>query len=532
MLSGGRFPVLLEGPTSVGPLGQFWFPVGAPSCSAAKAGKTSLVKFLAHLTGHESEAWTGGLRRRSPPWFCRKCGNFDGNISEVDAQNNIFVKTPGYNNSGSTVGGGNPNAPAMFSEVDAGTITGARLVRSPLVDNEFRLRAATEILLDDETFNYSAQNTGKHVYNNTTMTITWNPSGMTTNGSAITTTTTGVQFYTRAMFQLFNGNNGLIVSTVGSLSGAVTTNTTIDFGMMIYGTGNPYAPFDGAYFRFNSSGLQGVINSAGSETSTSVFSFTPNANQKYRFTMHIYARVVYFFIDNILYGSLISPVASGQPFQSAALNYGIRHAIVGGAAGTALQFTVTDYNIYAEGATFARSLGETNNATFGSYQGLSGGTMGGLSVYTNNTNPTAAVPSNTALTANLPSGLGGNAWETFSSGLALNTDGILMSYQLPTGSSTVPGKRLKVTGVKLSGFIQTAMTGGPCASVFRLAYGHSAVSLATAEAATTKKPRILILPELTQTISGSQAVSTPVSQPGGCVSTFTEPIYVNPGEKH
>ena len=165
---------------------------------------------------------------------------------------------------------------------------------------------------------------------------------------------------------------------------------------------------------------------------------------------------------------------------------------------------------------------------YGSYQGLSGGTMGSLSVYTNSSNPTAAVPSNTALTANLPAGLGGQAWETFT--LAVNTDAILMSYQVPTGTVSVLGKRLKVTGVKLSSFVQTVLAGGPLVRTFTLNFGQTAVSLATAEAATTKARRVVLLPELTQVVTAAQAVSTMISQPLGGISLFSEPIYVNPGE--
>lgn len=98
------------------------------------------------------------------------------------------------------------------------------------------------------------------------------------------------------------------------------------------------------------------------------------------------------------------------------------------------------------------------------------------------------------------------------------------------GTVSIPGKRLKVTGVKLSAFVQTVLVGGPCNTTFTLNYGHTAVSLATAEAATTKARRVVLLPELTQTVTAAQAVNTMISQPGGCVSMFTEPIYVNPGE--
>lgn len=417
---------------------------------------------------------------------------------------------------------------ALVSEIDAGTVSGTPLRQPILADTEGRLRTATDVVLDDETFGYTAQNTGKHVYANTTMTAAWTAAGLQTNSGNITTTTTGVSFYTRAMFPLLGGNNTTIAVAILSLSTAAPSNTTVDFGLLLPGAANPYAPTDGAYFRITNGGVVGVVNNSGSETTTGTFAFTPVINQKARYVIRTHSRKTYFFIDDVLQGIINTPAANGQPFASAALNFGLRHSIVGGAAGAILQVTVTDYTVLLAGSMVSKTLGEIGNAVFGSYQGLSGGTMGGLSVYTNSTNPTAAVPSNTALTANLPGGLGGQAWETFT--LALNTDGILMSYQVPAGTVSMPGKRLKITGIKMSAFVQTVLAGGPANSTFSLAYGHTAVSLATAEAAITKKPRIVLLPELTQSITAAQAVNTPISQPGGCQSPFAEPIYVNPGE--
>ena len=116
-----------------------------------------------------------------------------------------------------------------------------------------------------------------------------------------------------------------------------------------------------------------------------------------------------------------------------------------------------------------------------------GGTMGGLTAYTNSTNPTAAVPSNTALTCQLTkwsrwSGMGNIYIRSCSKYRWYSDDG----YQVPAGTVNVPGKRLKITGVKMTSFVQTAMTGGPLVNTFALAFGHTAVSLATAEAAATK----------------------------------------------
>jgi hypothetical protein len=192
-----------------------------------------------------------------------------------------------------------------------------------------------------------------------------------------------------------------------------------------------------------------------------------------------------------------------------------------------MQFTLRGYGISIGGLNISRSLGELGNAMYGSYQGLSGGTMGTIGTYTNSTNPTAAVPTNTTAATGAV-GLLNQSWETFS--LAQNTDGILLSYQVPAGTVSVSGKRLKVTGVKLASFVQTVLAGGPTIRTFALAFGHTAVSLATAEAATTKARRVVLLPELTQAITANQAVSTMISQPLGGVSMFSEPIYVNPSE--
>jgi hypothetical protein len=196
---------------------------------------------------------------------------------------------------------------------------------------------------------------------------------------------------------------------------------------------------------------------------------------------------------------------------SATLPLSIRHGHTSTAGGI-MQFTLNNYNISIGGVNLSRELSELGNAMLGSYQGLSGGTMGSLATYTNNTNPTAAVPSNTALTANLLGGLGGQAWQTFTSGLAANTDGILMSYQVPAGTISVQGKRLRILGVKMSAFIQAALTGGGFNSTFTLAFGGTSVNLTTAEGVAAK------------------AANTIVSQPGGAVSNFDAPIFVDPGQ--
>jgi hypothetical protein len=110
--------------------------------------------------------------------------------------------------------------------------------------------------------------------------------------------------------------------------------------------------------------------------------------------------------------------------------------------------------------------------------------------------------------------------------LAVNTDGIVSSYQNPVGTAALPAKTLYITGVSISSYVQTVLVGGPCNLQWSLAFGHTAVSLATTEAATTKAPRRIALGQ--QPVTAAQAVNTTVGNE--IVKQFASPIVVNPGE--
>lgn len=415
----------------------------------------------------------------------------------------------------------------FFSENDTGAATGTADLTSPETDQDYRLRISKDTILDMETFNYVAQNTGKHTYVNTTLTALWSTSGFISNSSSIQTASTGLTFGTYAEYPML-GSTQLYLEVEGGFVSQPVSNCIIDFGLFRRNiTATPYAPTDGVFFRQTSGGLFGVISYNGSEVTTNTFNFTYVSNQKYQFIISVHQRMTEFWINDVLYGSIPTPDANGQPFMSSTLPISFRQAHVGTTSGVQ-QFIWNSYTLSVAGTDIPRTMGEFGNAVFGSYQGLSGGTMGSLSSYINSTNPTPATPSNTSLVSNLPNALGGQAWVT--SSIAANTDGILMSVQVPTGTTGSMGKRLKVTGVKMSAYVQTVLAGGPMVTTFALAYGHTTQTLAGNDSATAKARRIILLPELTQFVTSNQAVSTVISQPGGCVSNFSEPIYVNGGE--
>jgi len=410
----------------------------------------------------------------------------------------------------------------MFSENDPGAQSGGSpLLRSPECDDDYRLRAALDTVLDVEVFNYAAQNTGKHNFGNTTMAATWNQGGFLTNSGNITTTTTGCRLRSYNVFPL-HGTRRTYVEMFVSFSAAVPTNSLVDFGLFIDSAANPFAPTDGAYFSFQNGSISGVCNFNGSTTQTRAITFTPSFNRKYKFCMAVSQNDVQFWIDDELYATVAKEAANGTVYASYALPVAIRHAIVGGAAGAALSVQLANYFIsVGGGGPSCLDQGVISGSSAGTYQGVSGGTMGSLASWANNTNPTPAVPTNT--TSTVLTALGGQGWETDTA--VVSQDMIICSYQVPAAAVTLNARRLAIYGVKIDGFIQTALTGGGYNATFAICFGHTAVSLATAEAATTKAPRRKAL--------GSHTVASglvALSQLATVQMSWSKPIIVNPGE--
>jgi hypothetical protein len=440
-----------------------------------------------------------------------------GTQADVDASGRLLTRLPDATTP-ANVGG-----IRLFSENDAGVSMSTPYLVSPETDEDYRLRVAQDTQLDEEVFNYAAQNTGKHNYANTTMTSVWGTGGLVFNGSSITTTTTGARVRSYATFPLLDPGTLNISSTV-AFSAQATANVIIDFGLFLDGAANPFAPTDGVFFRLSSGGLYGVFNHNGTETTTAPLDFVFTAGRFYAFLIIVHEREVDFWIDNVLYAKLATPVGQGQPFASESLPYAMRHAIVGGAAGGVIQATLKNYSVSIGGLQVGDTLGEINNRMVGAYQGLSGGTMGTLANYVNSADPVAsAALSNTAA---LVTGLGGQF--RFNAAAAAVLDGIVVSYQVPAATISTRNRRLKVNGIRLS-CVNTGAAVATTATVLQwsLAFGHTAVSLATAEAATTKAPRRIPVGIMSWPVAAAIGA---MPERGDIDIAFESPIYVNPGE--
>jgi len=82
-------------------------------------------------------------------------------------------------------------------------ITGNPYLMSREVDDDFRGRVSLDTFLDEEAYNYTAQNTGKHTLANVTMAAANTAGAWSTNSGGITTVTTGLTYGTYAFFPLW-----------------------------------------------------------------------------------------------------------------------------------------------------------------------------------------------------------------------------------------------------------------------------------------------------------------------------------------
>lgn len=456
-------------------------------------------------------------------------GNTSGNVAEVNTDNELKVS--------SNLDAAKAGFSAIGLEHDAGDVTGARYVIQADGSTDYRMRVGTDTLSDNDVFNYTAINTGRHSYLNTTMTMSWASGFLNSNASGITTTTTGVKFATYKLFPVYGACDVWFEWTAKYTGSWAVNNSVMDVGAFLAPASTPYAPTDGVYFRADSSGMKGIVNYAGVETPTGVLkvssapgaaAWAPVIGTVYKFGIAVNNGEVEFWINDVLMGEVAVPSGNGAAVSCGSIPFSVRQAHVGTAA--AVQgVSIADYTCTIGDLQTAKDWSH-QNAGMGlmAYQGQSGQTMGSTAGISNNSGvPNTAAGSNTA--ANLV-GLGGLGQITAAASGA-GADVIATSFLNPAGSSAVTGRTLYITGVTISAVnYGAAVATTPTTLLWQLAFGHNGVSQATAEqgngSAATKAPRKITL--------GFQ--SAPVGAAIGAVYSptiwvpFASPVVVNPGE--
>ena len=457
-------------------------------------------------------------------------GNTSGNVAEVNVANALKVVTE-VNATATT----NVGCIRTFSENDPGTITGTAHLASPETSQDFRLRVGQDVILFQDQFNATAQNTGlwKHAF--TTMTMTQSAGFLNVNAAGTSTTSGNYAALQSWRFMSLFASAPLCLEAVWQMDRQPIANETfqIGFGLLTAAAD----PIDGVWIELTSSGLVGVarFNSAVRTTvALEGAGLSPiNTNRKYFIICG--TREVEFWIDDVLYGTIPVPIIQGTPTLGVSLPVFIEKWNSGlvGASPNAIfkvsyvQVTLMDINI---NKPWSEQL-----ASFGlAHQGLNGGTMGGLATYPNSTNPTAATPTNVALTANLVGGLGGQGIATLWTLAA--TDMIVQQYLNPVGGVSQTPRTLHILGVRINAAAAstawTAPTAGSYLFQWGLAFGAISTSFAATESAsfvtaTSKIARRKVLGLMGQT-NGTAGVGTQCSN--GIDVAFQVPIVVNPGE--
>ena len=456
-------------------------------------------------------------------------GNSAAGKANVDAGYNLNVALP---NTPAYVG-----SVRLMSENDTGALTGTPYLKSPETSPDYRLRVGLDTVLFYDTFNASAQNTGvwKHAFSTMTMTQS---AGFLNVNAAGTSTASGNYAYLQSWkyFPLI-GTAPLAVEFTGQITLTPSANEVYQSGLGIP-TGAA-EPVDGVWFELTSNGLFGCLRyNSGTTQKTSQLktaaSIPLNTNGKY--VIVIGERKIEFWVDDVLLGELTIPVAQGQPFLTTALPLFMQKynsGVVGSSPNMIIKvgdITVTLMDI-ATNKSWQQQMASTG---LHAYQGQDGGTMGGTATYVNSTNPTTALPVNTALTANLPAGLGGQGLATLWNLAA--TDMVMCQFQNPTGGVNQTPRTLYIYGIRITAAAFTAAWTAPAAGQhllqWGLGFGSTGVSLAQAETAsfataTTKSYRRKAL-GLMGWATGATPIGTPADK--DIVVHWDVPLVVNPGE--
>jgi hypothetical protein len=443
-------------------------------------------------------------------------GSSSGNPVEADANGNLNVVTPVIASKAGYV---------MLAGRQSEATDPAGLVQEALrISTQGRLTVGQPVVLLNEMFNNTTLNSAIFTAPVTTQTVTAAGGTLNLNASGITTVSTVSRVSTYVTFPLWQ-DFATYATWQMALTQVPQANAVIEAGFGICTAST--TPTDGAFFRYDATGtLKAVVNTNGSEITSSAGLTAPSATVMHKYKIIIENDRVFFYIDGACVDIIETTAAVAYPLYTPSQPFFVR------TYNTAVAPTLA--NIVKVGSIWvalqdAAGLGK-DNGTIGSLmgrtalQGQTGHPVGTTALLSNSLAPGAgAAMSNTA--ASLGSGLGGQfaALPT----LAVNTDGIVCSYQNPAATSALPGKTLYIKGVRIQGCVTTALTGGPVTYEYSLAFGATSASLATTESATAKAPR--------RTPIGFEnfVVTAPIGtigSPDGQRVQFQSPIAINPGE--
>lgn len=409
----------------------------------------------------------------------------------------------------------------LGSEVNPAGVGVGRVTKEIEASEDYRLRVGVDTLLFQDGFFGTVLNSRNWAANTTTMTVTVGSGRLTLNAGANVGTATVANVASWTNFRVLGGAPTYWAWEYIYPPAAPVANNTFEMGPTI-ATGTS-APTDGACFRYTAAGtFLCVVNYNGTEVTSSALT-APATNVRHKCVISAYDDSVNFWIDDELVASIPTPTGNGQPFSAGSLPLRFRTYNAGSAPGQAVS-----PQIFAPSVSIGDMAGNnrppSDTACGMGGMGISaqsGATVAQLTNYANSAAPASATLSNTAAGYTTPDG----QWQFVAVGGA-ETDYCLFGFQVPVGAANLGNKKLVIRGVTIS----TNNTGAAVATTehllqWGLGIGASAVSLATADTATTKAYHRVALGTQVLPIAAAIGAEARTIQ-----VTFAAPLVVNPGE--
>jgi hypothetical protein len=405
-------------------------------------------------------------------------GGTGGVLAEVDANKNLYVNTP------TTVG--QVGHIAVAAEADPGTIAVnattaiGRQIRDCDISQDYRLRVGTDTPLFCDNMQGSVINLQLWTFPTSTATLTVG-SGVVSFGSS-TTSSAHARMSTWRTFPFYQAATTYYESRI--LIMALNTNTVCDFGFGICATNAEV--LDGAYFKYDAAGaFKCIINFNGTLTTASPGTM-PTINQYHHYVIGVSQDYVEFWVDNVLYAQIPTPVTQPTPTSAAALPIFHRVYNTAGAVGTATTMKFAEAMV---------SLGELQtNKPWTHIQAGSG-----LNCFQTPTNIASATTQN-IVNSTIPAAIAGSnttctyAATLLSGDFRLNaaataeTDYIIYAYLNVAGTAAITGRTLYITGCRISTIVFGAAVATTCTTLaWYLGFNQTAITMATTDGTGTTK---------------------------------------------
>lgn len=425
----------------------------------------------------------------------------------------------------------------LSTESDPGTVTGSRTIITPESSDDYRLRVAIDQVLFNLAFAGTTQRTDLFNTVVSTMTVAQASGYLTLNSGNAVAVNNAAQVTTRRTFPLFGTYPTYCSFWIRDVNSSIT-NAISEWGFgFVSGTA---APTDGVFFRRNAGGeLKAVISNNGVETEATITttnipardsgSFNPANCNHYCVVFH--NDIARFWINDTLVANIKCPgtnpslaSASAQPMFARVYNTGSTASARRVEIGWMTASTGDQSNAKPMAYIIAGFGGNSCNIQEGSASGPTTTRASGSAGWP--ASGTARIAGTwTATTAPATASLGG-LWTTPAiSTLTSDADYPVFAYQNPTGTASLPGKTLYITGIRVGeAYASVAASTNPIFLSCFVSGGGTAAATNTTDAATTISHRVVA-------IGGHGFTATDVAgttRPGFEIN-FATPLVVPPG---